>query len=160
MPRHEQRHPVPFTPAQIFDLVADIPGYPEFLPWCGGARITSREAQADGRELLLADLIIGYKAFRGTYTSRVMLDRAALKIDVTHAKGPFRHLINHWVFLPQPDGSCLIDFMIDFEFQNPIIRKLIEMVFTEAVHRMVQAFETRAHAIYRPQKPVTGASGG
>lgn len=144
----------------MFDLVADIPGYPEFLPWCGGARITSREAQADGRELLLADLIIGYKAFRGAYTSRVLLDRAALKIDVTHAKGPFKHLNNHWVFLPQPDGSCLIDFMIDFEFQNPIIRKLIEMVFTEAVHRMVQAFETRAHAIYGLQKPVTGASGG
>lgn len=132
----------------MFDLVADIPRYAEFLPWCSGARITKREAQADGREILHADLVIGYKAFRGTYTSQVMLDRAAMKIDVSHTRGPFRHLINHWVFLPQPDGSCLIDFMIDFEFQNPIIRKLIEVFFTEAVHRMVQAFETRAHAIY------------
>ena len=150
MPRHEQRRPVPFTPAQIFDLVADIPRYAEFLPWCAGARITKREAPEDGREILYADLMIGYKAFRGTYTSRVVLDRAGMKIDVTHTRGPFRHLINHWVFLPQPDGSCLIDFMIDFEFHNPIIRKLIELVFTEAVSRMVQAFETRAHAIYAP----------
>ncbi len=141
---------MPFTPAQIFDLVADIPRYAEFLPWCAGARVTQRETQADGREMLQADLVIGYKAFRGTYTSRVMLDRAGLKIDVTHTRGPFKHLINHWVFLPQADASCLIDFMIDFEFQNPIIRRLIELVFTEAVHRMVQAFETRAHAIYAP----------
>ncbi len=134
----------------MFDLVADISRYGEFLPWCGGARITKRDAQEDGREVLLADLVIGYKAFRGTYTSRVVLDRAGMKIDVAHTHGPFKHLINHWVFLPQPDGSCLIDFMIDFEFHNPIIRKLIELVFTEAVHRMVQAFETRAHAIYAP----------
>ena len=134
----------------MFDLVADIPRYAEFLPWCAGARITGRQAQEDGREALHADLVIGYKAFRGTYTSRVALDRAAMKIDVTHIRGPFKHLINHWLFLPQPDGSCLIDFVIDFEFQNPIIRKLIEIVFTEAVSRMVQAFETRAHAIYAP----------
>ncbi|MEQ1888573.1 MAG: type II toxin-antitoxin system RatA family toxin [Alphaproteobacteria bacterium] len=150
MPRHEQRRPVPFTPAQMFDLVADIPRYAEFLPWCAGARITKREAAPDGNEVLHADLVIGYLAFRGTYTSRVALDRTGLKIDVTHTHGPFRHLINRWAFLPQPDGSCVIDFMIDFEFKNPIIRKLIELVFTEAVHRMVQAFETRAHAIYAP----------
>ncbi len=134
----------------MFDLVADIPRYSEFLPWCSGARVTCRKTQAYGHEILHADLVIGYKAFRGTYTSRVALDRAGLKIDVTHMRGPFRHLINHWVFLPQPDGSCMIDFMIDFEFQNLIIRKLIELVFTEAVHRMVQAFEARAHAIYLP----------
>ena len=150
MPRHEQQHPVPFAPAQMFDLVADISRYAEFLPWCAGARITKRESQADGQELLHADLVIGYKAFRGTYSSRVTLDRAAMKIDVTHIQGPFKHLVNHWAFLQQPDGGCLIDFMIDFEFQNPIIRKLIGLVFTDAVRRMVQAFEARAHAIYAP----------
>lgn len=141
---------MPFTPGQIFDLVADIAKYPDFLPWCRGARVTSREAQSNGRETLHADLVIGYKAFRDTYTSRVILDREALKIDVTHMRGPFKHLVNRWEFLPQSGGGCVIDFMIDFEFQNPIIRKLIEMVFTEAVHRMVQAFEARAHAIYLP----------
>jgi len=158
VPRHEQKHPVPFTPEQMFDLVADIGRYPEFLPWCSGARITSRQMQTDGREVVLADLIIGYKAFRGAYTSRVLLDRAAMKIDVTHTKGPFRHLNNHWVFLPRPEGGCLIDFMIDFEFQNPVIRKLIELVFTEAIHRMVQAFETRARAIYTPVAAPGGVS--
>ncbi len=134
----------------MFDLVADISRYAEFLPWCAGARITRRETQADGREVVHADLVIGYKAFRGTYTSRVALDRAAMKIGVNHIQGPFKHLVNHWVFLARPDGGCLIDFMIDFEFQNPIIRKLIELVFTEAVRRMVQAFEARAHEIYAP----------
>lgn len=134
----------------MFDLVADIGRYPEFLPWCSGARITSRQKQRDARESVHADLIIGYKAFRGAYTSHVLLDRAAVEIDVTHTRGPFRHLNNHWVFLPSPEGGCLIDFMIDFEFQNPVIRKLIEVVFTEAIHHMVQAFETRAHAIYTP----------
>lgn len=141
---------MPFTPAQMFELVADIPHYADFLPWCSGARITRREAQPDGGEVLHADLVIGYKAFRGTYTSRVVLDRADMKIDATHTRGPFKHLINRWVFLRQPDGSCVIDFLIDFEFQNPIIRKLIELVFSEAVRRMVQAFETRAHEIYTP----------
>ena len=150
MPRHEQRHCVPFSPAQMFDLVADISSYAEFLPWCAGARITQREVAPDGKEVLQADLIIGYKAFRGTYRSQVVLDRAGLKIDVTHLRGPFKHLINHWIFLPQPDGGCEIDFLIDFEFENPIIRKLIELVFAEAVQRMVQAFETRAHAVYEP----------
>lgn len=134
----------------MFDLVADIPRYTEFLPWCSAARITRHETQPDGREILNADLVIGYKAFRGAYTSRVVLNRAAMKIDVTHERGPFRHLNNHWVFLPQSDGSCVIDFLIDFEFDNPIIRKLIDLVFTEAVQRMVQAFETRAHAVYGP----------
>lgn len=136
---------------QMFDLVADIPRYAEFLPWCSGARITRREAQPDGREIVYADLVIGYKAFRGTYASRVVLDRSGRKIDVTHTRGPFKHLINRWEFLLQPDGSCIIDFMIDFEFQNPIIRKLIELVFSEAVQRMVQAFEARAHALHLPK---------
>ncbi len=148
MPRHEQRRSVPFSPAQMFDLVADIPSYAEFLPWCAGARIIQSEVTQDGKHVLHADLIIGYKAFRGTYRSLVVLDRAGLKIDVTHLRGPFKHLINHWIFLPQPDGGCEIDFLIDFEFENPIIRKLIELVFAEAVQRMVQAFETRAHAVY------------
>jgi coenzyme Q-binding protein COQ10 len=143
----------------MFDLVADIARYPEFLPWCGGARVNGRQTQPDGREILLADLIIGYKAFRGTYTSRVVLDRAAMKIDVSQTNGPFRHLANHWNFLPLPEGGCVIDFMIDFDFQNPIIRKLIELVFTEAVQRMVAAFETRAHAIYVPIDTATRVSG-
>lgn len=134
----------------MFDLVADITRYPEFLPWCSGARINSRQLQPDGREIVLADLIIGYKAFRGTYTSRVVLDRAAMKIDVSQTNGPFRHLANHWEFQPLPEGGCVIDFIIDFEFQNPIIRQLIGLVFTEAVQRMVAAFEARALAIYTP----------
>lgn len=139
---------MPFSPAQMFDLVADIPSYPKFLPWCGAARILKRETMPDGREMLSADLVIAYKAFRGTYTSQVILDRAAMKIDVTHTEGPFKHLNNDWAFIEQPGGGCVVDFLIDFEFGNIIIRKLIDLVFTEAVRRMVAAFETRAYAIY------------
>ncbi|HAK63798.1 MAG: type II toxin-antitoxin system RatA family toxin [Pseudomonadota bacterium] len=150
MPRHEQKRLLPFTCDQMFDLVADIPRYPEFLPWCAGARITRRERLGNGQEVVLADLIIGYKAFRGTYTSRVVLDRAAGQIRVDHERGPFRHLHNQWIFLPQADGSCEVDFVIDFEFSNPVIRRLMDLVFTEAVSRMVQAFEARALALYQP----------
>lgn len=147
---------MPFTCDQMFDLVADIPRYPEFLPWCAGARITRRERQDDGREVVLADLIIGYKAFRGTYTSRVALDRANGQIRVDHERGPFRHLHNQWIFVPQADGGCEVDFVIDFEFNNPVIRALMDLVFTEAVSRMVQAFEARASALYQPIKKVCG----
>lgn len=132
----------------MFDLVADIDRYAEFLPWCGAARVTKRAPGDDDTEILLADMVIAYKAFRGAYSSRVMLDRASLKIEVTHERGPFKHLRNHWRFIAQPDGSCVVDFFIDFEFENIIIRKLMGLVFGEAVRRMVQAFEARAFAIY------------
>ena len=107
----------------------------------------------------LTDLTTCYKAFRGAYSSRVTLDRAAMKIDVSHQRGPFKYLNNHWVFLSQADGGCVVDFFIDFEFHNPIIRKLMDLVFTEAVRRMVQAFETRAHAIHQPTRTVGKKAG-
>lgn len=137
----------------MFDLVADIDRYAEFLPWCGAARVTRRTPGDGETEELLADMVISYKAFRGAYTSRVTLDRANLKIEVTHQRGPFKHLRNHWWFIAQPDGSCVVDFFIDFEFDSIIFRKLAGLVFGEAVRRMVRAFEARAFVIYAP---VTG----
>lgn len=142
----------------MFDLVADIARYPEFLPWCGAARILQRSPAEGGAEVLIADLVIAFKVFRGAYTSRVTLDRAVMKIDVTHERGPFKHLRNHWRFLAEPDGSCCVDFFIDFEFDNFIIRKLMDVLFTEAVHRLVQAFEERAYAMYTPLKSANAIS--
>lgn len=141
MPTHAEQRFLPYAPEKLYDLVADIERYPEFLPWCVGARLLKRDGN-----VIHADLMIGFKMIRETFTSKVTLG-APDRIDVDYQKGPFRHLKNHWVFNPHPDG-CLIDFYIDFEFRSRILRNLIEPLFNEAVRRMVSAFEARARAVY------------
>jgi len=143
MPIHAEQRVLPFRPEQLFDLVADIERYPEFLPWCVAARIRRREGNT-----IHADLVIGFKMVRERFTSRVVLDRPNLRIDVSYAEGPFRYLNNHWIFEPMPDGACRIDFYVDFEFHSALLRRLIGMLFNEAVRRMVSAFETRARRLY------------
>ena len=142
MPTHSEQRVLPYTPAQMFDLVAAIERYPEFLPWCLGARITKREG-----DVIDGDLLIGFKIFRERFSSRVTLDRARHRIDVRYGQGPLRHLDNRWRFLAHEQG-CLIDFYVDFEFQSRLLQKAIELLFQEAVERMVSAFETRAHQLY------------
>jgi coenzyme Q-binding protein COQ10 len=146
MPTHADQRVLPYTAEQLFALVADIERYPEFLPWCVGARIRERRP-----ELVVADLIIGFKVFRERFTSRVAL-APPRQIDVTYAEGPFRYLNNHWSFTPVAEG-CLVDFFVDFEFKSRLMQKVIEALFTEAVRRMVGAFERRARDLY-------GASSG
>ncbi|HXV24096.1 MAG TPA: type II toxin-antitoxin system RatA family toxin [Alphaproteobacteria bacterium] len=146
MPTHAEERHSPFTPDQLFDLVADIERYPEFLPWCTAARIRRREGNT-----VTADLVIGFKMFRERFTSRVTLDRPAHCIDVAYAEGPFRYLNNHWVFKPAPDGGTLIDFYVDFEFRSVMLQKIIGALFGEAVKRMVSAFEHRAERLYGGQ---------
>lgn len=142
MPVHKEKRVLPYTPDQLYELVVDIERYPEFLPWCLGARVRSRQ-----EELIVADLIIGFKMFRERFTSRVVPDAEAQRIDVTYAEGPFKYLENHWVFEEHPEG-CLIDFYVDFEFRSKLLQKVIEGLFHEAVRRMVAAFETRARDLY------------
>jgi coenzyme Q-binding protein COQ10 len=142
MPTHAEKKLLPYTREQLFDLVADIERYPEFLPWCVGARIREQK----GNEIL-GDLLIGYKMVRERFTSRVVLSRPD-RIDVSYSEGPFKYLHNHWLFLPQPGGGTLIDFYVDFEFRSKMLQKIMEMFFTEAVKRMVAAFEARAHKLY------------
>jgi coenzyme Q-binding protein COQ10 len=149
MPTHAEERVLPFTPEQLFALVADIERYPEFLPWCVGARIRERRP-----DLVVADLVIGFRMFRERFTSRVALDPPR-RIDVTYAEGPFRHLTNHWDFSPAV-GGCRIDFFVDFEFRSRLLQRVIEMLFGEAVRRMVGAFERRAHDLYGG--PVLGAA--
>jgi coenzyme Q-binding protein COQ10 len=141
MPTHAEQRVLPYTPEQLFALVADIERYPEFLPWCIGARIKERQPN-----LVVADLIIGFKVFRERFTSRVVLDLPG-KIDVTYAEGPFRYLDNHWTFERAPEG-CRIGFFVDFEFKSRLMQKVIEVLFSEAVRRMVGAFEKRACDLY------------
>ena len=143
MPTHAEQRQSPFTPDQLFDLVADIERYPEFLPWCVASRIRRRDAN-----VIWADLVIGFRMFRERFTSRVTLDRAAHRIDVAYMEGPFRHLDNHWTFRPAPGGGTVIDFYVDFEFRSAVLQKIIGALFGEAVRRMVSAFETRAEQLY------------
>ena len=142
MPTHAEKKLLPYTQQQLFDLVADIERYPEFLPWCVGARIRERK----GNEIL-GDLLIGYKMVRERFTSRVILNRPD-HIDVSYSEGPFKYLSNHWYFIPQDDGGCLIDFYVDFEFRSRLLQGIVKVLFNEAVKRMVSAFEARAHALY------------
>jgi coenzyme Q-binding protein COQ10 len=145
MPTHAEQRVLPYTPEELFALVADIERYPEFLPWCIAARIREREPR-----LVVADLVIGFKMFRERFTSRVALDPPR-QIDVAYAEGPFRYLDNHWKFDPVA-GGCRIDFFVDFEFSSRLMQKVIEILFGEAVRRMVGAFEKRAGELYgRPR---------
>jgi len=146
MPTHAEQRVLAYTPEQLFALVADIERYPEFLPWCLAARIKERRA-----DLIVADLIIGFRIFRERFTSRVALD-GPRRIDVTYAEGPFRRLSNHWVFEQAP-GGCRIDFYVDFEFKSRVMQKVIEVLFSEAVRRMVGAFEKRAQHLYGTPVP-------
>jgi coenzyme Q-binding protein COQ10 len=140
---HNETRLLPYTPEQMFDLVADVGRYPEFLPWCMGARI--REQATD---MILADLMIGFKMVREKFTSRVWLDRAGQRIDVEYIDGPFKQLKNTWLFSDAPNGGCRIDFHLEFEFSSLMLQKLIGMLFHEAVRRMVAAFESRAKQLY------------
>lgn len=141
MPHHAEQRFLPYTPEQIFDVIADVARYPEFLPWCLGARIS--KTHDDGFE---ADLIIGFRMFRETFTSRVTLARPE-KIHVEYIRGPMRHLSNDWRLTAHADASqgsgTLVAFAVDFEFKSRILEKLIGALFEEAVHRMVASFETR-----------------
>jgi coenzyme Q-binding protein COQ10 len=150
MPTHAEQRVLPYTPEQLYALVADVERYPEFLPWCVGARIRERQP---GR--IVADLMIGFKLIRERFTSEVRLDPPR-RIDVAYTEGPFRYLSNHWGFTPVA-GGCRVDFFVDFEFKSRLLQKVIEVMFGEAVRRMVGAFEKRARDLYGP--PARNAAG-
>tara|TARA_R110001606_G_scaffold371477_1_gene528268 strand:+ start:133 stop:552 length:420 start_codon:yes stop_codon:yes gene_type:complete len=139
----------------MFDLVADVAKYPEFLPWCVASRIRTRS-----EVLLVADLVIGFKAIRESFTSRVSLDRRNLVIQVEYQDGPFKYLNNYWKFYKSEDGACILDFYVDFEFKSRILQKAIELLFGEAVRRMVGAFEKRAAALYGEKGSESGPAQG
>ena len=146
---HTEQKILPFKPHEIFELVGDVAKYPEFLPWCTGARVRERQPTSTG-ETMIADLMIGFKMVRERFTSRVTLDRPDLRIDVEYLQGPFKHLKNHWNFSATQNGQCQIDFHLEFEFSSVMLQKLIGVLFHEAVRRMVAAFEARAYQIYTP----------
>lgn len=142
MPTHAETKVLPYTPDQMYRLVAEVDKYPEFLPWCMASRIRKRDGN-----VMYADLVIGFKMVRERFTSRVVLDEAGKRIDVQYTDGPFQYLNNHWIFLPHEGGVC-VDFFVDFEFRSAILQKIMGVLFNEAVKRMVHAFEARAAQLY------------
>ncbi|MGE3475353.1 MAG: type II toxin-antitoxin system RatA family toxin [Rhodospirillaceae bacterium] len=144
MPVHREKRVLPYTPEQMFTLVADVEKYPEFLPWCVACRIRKQESPAS----FTADLQVGFKMVREQFTSRVTLERPNA-IMVTYLNGPFDHLTNEWKFAPSPKGTE-VDFFLSFEFRSRLLQTLIGVLFEEAVHRMVSAFEARAARLYTP----------
>lgn len=146
MPTHSETRFMPYTAAQMYDLVADVGSYPEFLPWCAAARIRSRE-EIEGGEVMTADLVISFKVFRERFGSKVTLWPEAKRIDTEYIDGPFRHMKSEWHFR-DVEGGCEVDFHVDFEFRNAVLRGIIGVVFNDAMQRIVRAFETRAHELY------------
>jgi coenzyme Q-binding protein COQ10 len=129
----------------MFQVVADVEQYPKFLPWVSALHVISRE-QVKGREVLKAHMTVGFKSFRESYTSRVILDPAGRTIDVVQTEGPFRVLENHWRFTPESEG-CRIDFAIQFEFRNPILNAVAGAAFGRVMLKTEDAFIDRARTI-------------
>jgi len=141
MPRHTERRILPYSPETLYAIVADVKRYPEFLPWILEADIIKKTEQG-----FLADLTVGYKLFQDTYRSEVILTPHN-RIEIRYIKGPFKHLQNHWIFSPASSNGVDIDFFIDFEFQSSLFQGMIQSVFTEAVKKMITAFEERARIL-------------
>jgi len=154
MTKYTERKLVNYAPAQLYALVADVGKYPQFLPWCVGARVRSHQGND-----LVADLTIGFGPFRESFTSRVTLSppdaTGFCAIKAEYENGPFKYLHNRWKFTPDAQG-CVVDFYVDFEFRNFVLQKAIGAVFTEAVRLMVNAFLRRARTIYGP--PITATT--
>jgi coenzyme Q-binding protein COQ10 len=146
MPTHSEKKILPYTPQQMYDLVADVAKYPEFLPWCAAARIRSRREQGEV-EIMEADLVISFKVFRERFGSRVTLYPKEMRIDTEYLDGPFRYLESNWRF-HAADGGTEVEFFVDFEFRNKVLQGVIGLVFYDAMQRVVRAFERRAHELY------------
>ena len=140
--KHEERRIIKHTPSNLFKLVSDVKRYPEFLPWCLGARVKNNR-----KNNFEADLIIGFKIYKEIYSSEISLDNINKKIIVNYKDGPFEYLENYWVFKDNKNG-CEVQFMVDFKFKSIFLQTLMETLFSEAARRMVGAFEKRANELY------------
>jgi coenzyme Q-binding protein COQ10 len=147
MPYHAEKRLMPYSAQQMYDLVADVDRYPEFLPWCVAARIR-KTTQSDHLTVMDADLVIAFKVFRERFGSRVTMDGENKLIVVEYLDGPFKYLKNSWEFT-QTEAGCEVDFYVDFEFKSKILQTLIGVVFGEAMGRIVGAFEDRAQNLYQ-----------
>ncbi|HEX7657026.1 MAG TPA: type II toxin-antitoxin system RatA family toxin [Sphingomonas sp.] len=142
MPKHHETRHLPYSAEQMFDLVADVGSYGAFLPWVSAIRVRS-----DSDTQMVADMIVGFKGLRETFTSKVEKVRPS-EIHVDYLDGPLKYLHNDWRFRPDGKGGCLVDFSVDFAFKNRVFEMLAGQVFDRALRKMIGAFETRAAALY------------
>lgn len=147
MTQRRTKSKVPYTADQMYDLVADVRLYPEFLPHCTAIRIVRSTGDTNAGELV-SDMIVAYSAFRETFRTHVTLDRASHRIETKYMDGPFRHLYNLWLFRDLAEGGSEVDFTIDFEFRNILLQATAAAVFERAFVKMSEAFVERAQAIY------------
>jgi coenzyme Q-binding protein COQ10 len=147
MPQFSTKRRVRHAATDMFDLVADVEKYPQFVPLCSGLTVKSR-AEKDGKTVLVADMTVAYKIIRETFTSRVTLDRQGLKILVEYLNGPFKRLQNRWTFYPVEAKVCDVEFFIDYEFRSRTLAVLMGTMFDAAFRRFAVAFEQRADEIY------------
>ena len=142
MPGIREVYSLPYSAEQMFDLVADVGRYQEFLPWVVATRVKS-----DSETEMVADMLVGFKQLREKFTSRVIKQRPD-RIEVHYLDGPMKDLDNRWLFRQQPDGGCEIDFCVEFTFRNSVFEALAGQYFDRAFRKMVAAFEARAHELY------------
>jgi coenzyme Q-binding protein COQ10 len=148
MPQFSTKRRVRHAAAKMFDLVADVDRYPEFVPLCRDLKVKSRTATEEGVEVLVADMTVAYKLVRETFTSRVTLDKPKLQILVEYLSGPFSHLQNRWAFHALDEHSCDVEFFIEYEFRSRVLAALMGAMFDAAFRRFAAAFEKRADEIY------------
>jgi coenzyme Q-binding protein COQ10 len=164
MPSFRTTRRVGHSAQNMFALVADVEKYPQFLPMCTGLEVCRRSVDARGREIVVADMSVGYKAIRETFTSRVTLDREALKIIVEYVDGPFRHLENTWTFVNEhAEGErarSRVEFFIDYEFKSRMLGMLMGGLFDAAFRKFAEAFERRADTLYGHRQQQAGVAPG
>jgi coenzyme Q-binding protein COQ10 len=148
MPKFSSRRRVRHSAEEMFDLVADVESYPEFVPLCHSLKIRQRMPGPDGTEIVVADMTASFKLVRETFTSQVTLDRPNLKILVEYLRGPFSNLENRWTFEPRSDEACDVGFYIAYEFKSRMLATLMGAMFDAAFQRFAAAFEKRADRIY------------
>ena len=148
MPKFNSRRRVSHSAVQMFDLVADVERYPEFVPLCQSLRVRKRSTEANGKEVIVADMTVAYKFIRETFTSRVTLERDKLEILVEYLEGPFQRMNNRWTFRAVDDGACEVEFFLIYEFRSRTLGLLMGGVFDAAFRRFAAAFERRAEVIY------------
>ncbi len=153
MPVFQSSRSVGFVPDDMFALVADVEHYPEFLPLCEALKVRRRSALDDGRVMLIADMTIGYKAIRETFTSRVTLDPANMKILVEYVDGPFSHMQNRWSFVNENSGTR-VEFFIDYQFKSRMLGVLMGAMFDTAFRKFSDAFVERAGVVYGSRKSI------
>ena len=148
MPQFNTTRRVKHAAGDMFDLVADIERYPEFVPLCQSLKIRQRMPKPDGTEVVVADMTVSFKLVRETFTSQITLDRPNLKILVEYLKGPFSSLENRWTFEPRGEGVCDVGFYIAYEFRSRMLAVLMGAMFDTAFSRFSAAFEKRADQVY------------